>query len=83
MSCVFLLDNVERQLDINLCVHIPFLTETCNYPSDLQSAVWEDSQKGSLTYTTNQMTGYTYSSYSSGSSIWNCFLIDGDYVVSK
>nr|XP_022336363.1 uncharacterized protein LOC111132812 isoform X2 [Crassostrea virginica] len=67
-----------------ICVgHLFLLIETCNYPSDLQSAVWEDSQKGSLTYTTNQMTGYTYSSYSSGSSIWNCFLIDGDYVVSK
>lgn len=55
---------------------------TCNYPTDLQNGVWDDSQKGSITYTTTTMTGYTYSSYSSGSSIWNCHLIEGDYVVS-
>lgn len=56
---------------------------TCNYPTDLQNGVWDDSQKGSITYTTNTMTGYTYSSYSSGSSVWDCHLIEGDFVVSK
>lgn len=56
---------------------------TCNYPTDLQNGVWDDSQKGSITYTTTTMTGYTYSSYSSGSSIWDCHLIEGDFVVSK
>lgn len=56
---------------------------TCNYPTDLQNGVWDDSQKGSITYTTTTMTGYTYSSYSSGSSVWDCHLIEGDFVVSK
>lgn len=56
---------------------------TCNYPTDLQNGVWDDSQKGSIRYTTTTMTGYTYSSYSSGSSIWDCHLIEGDFVVSK
>lgn len=50
---------------------------------DLQNGVWDDSQKGSITYTTTTMTGYTYSSYSSGSSVWDCHLIEGDFVVSK
>ncbi|XP_062594078.1 uncharacterized protein LOC134255562 [Saccostrea cucullata] len=56
---------------------------TCTYPTDLQNGVWYDSNKGQLTYTANQMTGYTYSSYNSGSSVWTCHLIEGDYVVSK
>lgn len=62
---------------------ISITESTCNYPTDLQNGVWDDSQKGSLTYTTNQMTGYIYSSYSSGSSIWDCHLTEGDFVVSK
>uniref|UniRef100_K1QMQ5 DUF7042 domain-containing protein n=1 Tax=Magallana gigas TaxID=29159 RepID=K1QMQ5_MAGGI len=60
-----------------------FQKSTCNYPTDLQNGVWDDSQKGSITYTTTTMTGYTYSSYSSGSSVWDCHLIEGDFVVSK
>ncbi|XP_062581198.1 uncharacterized protein LOC134243007, partial [Saccostrea cucullata] len=56
---------------------------TCNYPVNLQNGVLFDSNKGQLTYTTNQMTGYNYSAYISGGSVWTCFLIEGDYIVSK
>lgn len=64
--------------------HLSNISEsTCNYPTDLQNGVWDDSQKSSITYTTTTMTGYTYSSYSSGSSVWDCHLIEGDFVVSK
>ncbi|KAK3085735.1 hypothetical protein FSP39_007978, partial [Pinctada imbricata] len=56
---------------------------SCDYPDGLHSSTWYDSGKGQLTFTTNQMSGWSVPVYSSAVNSWDCFLKNDKYVLSR
>ncbi|KAK3579578.1 hypothetical protein CHS0354_001592 [Potamilus streckersoni] len=46
----------------------------CTFPSQFQNSTYEDSYKGTLTFTTNTMTGWQMVAYGNTVTRWQCHI---------
>ncbi|KAK3604573.1 hypothetical protein CHS0354_026265 [Potamilus streckersoni] len=65
---------------IYLCHYIILLTlgtadAVCTFPSQFQSSTYEDSYKGTLTFTANAMTGWGVVAYGNTVTNWQCHIV--------
>ncbi|CAG2208603.1 unnamed protein product [Mytilus edulis] len=75
-----------RNMNIYLLELLTFITcvkAGCDYPYALQNSSWYDNERGLLTFTSDEMSGYVVQSYSSSVTDWACHSVINDYIISK